>query len=120
MLKRSREQQATLPEQGAQGTRPGRAWPARCRIIAFMLPMSLLYALVRDLMAGGAAGKRTGALCLRLRRLLCPDPSDDVVRSITATYFTTYQESGMRRLTLAERLRKTSAVLLRQDATWPT
>ena len=72
--------------------------------VAFMLPTSLLYFLVRDLMAGGAAG-RVGfyaagcALCFALIFLT-------TWFQYNGTYFTTYKESGVRRLTLAERLRR--------------
>ena len=71
---------------------------------AFMLPASLLYFLVRDLMAGTAAG-RAGfyflgcAVCFGLIFLT-------TWLQYNGTYFATYKESGVRRLGLAERLRR--------------
>ena len=72
--------------------------------IAFMLPTGLLYSLVRDLMAGGAEGKTAFyvggcVVCFALIFLT-------TWFQYNGTYFTTYKESGIRRLTLAERLRK--------------
>ncbi len=76
MLKKIQRATASSPE-GTRGLVRG-VLACAAQNIAFMLPTSLLYALVRDLMVGGAAGS-DGILCLRLRCLLCPDPSDDVV-----------------------------------------
>ena len=72
--------------------------------IAFMLPTSLLYFLVRDLMAGVIAGRTAFyvvgcVVCFALIFLTTWFQYND-------TFFTTYQESGVRRLNLAERLRK--------------
>mgnify|MGYP001232148727 FL=1 len=72
--------------------------------IAFMLPTSLLYFLVRDLMAGTTAERATFyvcgcVVCFALIFLTTWFQYND-------TFFTTYQESGVRRLNLAERLRK--------------
>ena len=72
--------------------------------IAFMLPTSLLYFLVRDLMAGAIAGRTAFyvvgcVVCFALIFLTTWFQYND-------TFFTTYQESGVRRLNLAERLRK--------------
>ena len=47
--------------------------------IAFMLPVSLLYLLVADLMDGGVTGGRGDFLCGRLYRLLCGDTYYNVV-----------------------------------------
>ena len=73
--------------------------------VSFMLPVGLLYSLVIDLMNGGVTGSRiafyaVGALvCLVL------------IFTVTyfqhnATYLATYVESGVRRISLAEQLRK--------------
>ena len=72
--------------------------------IAFMLPASLLYFLVRDMMSGTTAGKAAFyvcgcVVCFALIFLT-------TWFQYNGTFFTTYQESGVRRLNLAERLRK--------------
>lgn len=73
--------------------------------IAFMLPTSLLYFLVADMMDGGVTGGRIRfyvggiAVCFALILLTTWFQYNN-------TYFTTYEESGKRRLGLAERLRK--------------
>ena len=72
--------------------------------VAFMLPTSLLYCLVRALMAGTTVGRAgfytTGCIgCFALIFLT-------TWFQYNGTYFATYKESGVRRLSLAERLRK--------------
>lgn len=73
--------------------------------LAFMLPMSLLYFLVADMLNGGVTGGRIRfyvggiAVCFALILLTTWFQYNN-------TYFTTYEESGKRRLGLAERLRK--------------
>lgn len=73
--------------------------------LALMLPVGILYYLVRDLMAGGVHGMRTVfyavgcAVCIVLLFLT-------TYFQYNATYFATYKESGVRRITLAEKLRK--------------
>ncbi len=73
--------------------------------IAFMLPTSLLYFLVADMLSGGVTGGRIRfyvggiAVCFALILLTTWFQYNN-------TYFTTYEESGKRRLGLAERLRK--------------
>ena len=73
--------------------------------IAFMLPTSLLYFLVDDMLSGGVTGGRIRfyvggiAVCFALILLTTWFQYNN-------TYFTTYEESGKRRLSLAERLRK--------------
>ena len=72
---------------------------------AFMLPTTLLYFLVSDMLGGGALGGRitfyvTGCIiCFALIFLTTWFQYNN-------TFFTTYEESGKRRLSLAERLRK--------------
>lgn len=73
--------------------------------LAFMLPTSLLYFLVADMLNGGVTGGRIRfyvggiAVCFALILLT-------TLFQYNNTYFTTYEESGKRRLGLAERLRK--------------
>lgn len=72
--------------------------------ISFMFPVGLLYSLVSDLMSGNIGGKAglyaAGCvLCIGLILLT-------TWFQYNATYFATYVESGVRRITLAEQLRK--------------
>ena len=73
--------------------------------MAFMLPTTLLYFLVSDMLGGGVQGGRTTfyvvgcVICFALIFLTTWFQYNN-------TYFTTYEESGKRRLGLAERLRK--------------
>lgn len=73
--------------------------------LTFMLPTSLLYFLVADMLSGGVTGGRIWfyvggiAVCFALILLTTWFQYNN-------TYFTTYEESGKRRLSLAERLRK--------------
>lgn len=73
--------------------------------ISFMFPVGLLYCLVRDLLEGGAAKERISfyvlgcVLCVGLILLA-------TWFQYNATYLATYVESGVRRITLAEKLRK--------------
>lgn len=73
--------------------------------IAFMLPVSLLYLLVADLMDGGVTGSRVffyAAGCVVCFAAILIT----TWFQYNNTYFTTYEESGKRRLNLAEQLRK--------------
>lgn len=73
--------------------------------MAFMLPTTLLYFLVSDMLGGGVQGGRITfyiigcIICFALIFLTTWFQYNN-------TYFTTYEESGKRRLGLAERLRK--------------
>lgn len=73
--------------------------------ISFMFPAGMLYLLVRDLLNGGVAPERrwvylVGCLaCLLLIFLLTSV-------QYRATYFATYIESGKRRISIAEQLRR--------------
>lgn len=73
--------------------------------MAFMLPTTLLYFLVSDMLGGGVQGERITfyvvgcVICFALIFLTTWFQYNN-------TYFTTYEESGKRRLGLAERLRK--------------
>lgn len=72
--------------------------------MVFMLPTGLLYYLVKDLLGGDMGGK---AVFYTVGCVIC-----FALILITTwfqynnTFFTTYEESGKRRLSLAERLRK--------------
>ena len=102
MLKKIQRAIASSPE-GARGLVTG-VLACALQNISFMLPTGLLYFLVRDLLAGAAAG-RTGfyvcgcIVCFALILLA-------TWFQYNSTFFTTYKESGKRRLALAERLRK--------------
>ena len=102
MLKKIQRATASSPE-GARGLVTG-VLACALQNISFMLPTGLLYFLVRDLLAGAAAG-RTGfyvcgcIVCFALILLA-------TWFQYNSTFFTTYKESGKRRLALAERLWK--------------
>ena len=102
MLKKIQRATASSPE-GARGLVTG-VLACALQNISFMLPTGLLYFLVRDLLAGAAAG-RTGfyvcgcIVCFALILLA-------TWFQYSSALFTTYKESGKRRLALAERLRK--------------
>ena len=102
MLKKIQRATASSPE-GTRGLVRG-VLACAAQNITFMLPTSLLYALVRDLMAGGAAGRTAFYVCgcVACFALILLT----TWFQYNGTYFTTYQESGIRRLTLAERLRR--------------
>lgn len=72
--------------------------------IALMLPVMLLYLLVKDLLGDGISGKAMfyGLGCVVCLLLIF----GATYVQYNATYFATYIESGVRRVTLAERLRK--------------
>lgn len=73
--------------------------------IVLMLPVSLLYFLIGDLLNGGVPGGKIAfyvigiVICLALVALT-------TFIQYNATFFATYEESGVRRVTLAEKLRK--------------
>lgn len=73
--------------------------------IAFMFPTTLLYLLVSDLMTRGTLAGRgviyIGGIIISFTLILIT-----TWFQYNNTYFTTYKESGVRRLGLAERLRK--------------
>lgn len=73
--------------------------------IAFMLPTSLLYFLVSDMMNGGVKHGRTVFYIIGI--IVCfAAILITTYFQYNNTYFTTYEESGKRRLNLAEQLRK--------------
>ena len=102
MIEQMQHAPASSPE-GARGLVKG-VLACAFQNMAFMLPTGLLYLLVKDLLAGSASGKTAFyllgcAVCFALILLT-------TWFQYNSTYFTTYKESGTRRLTLAERLRK--------------
>ena len=103
MIKRLQKKYA-LSEQGARDLIKG-CLACVLQNISFMFPVGLLYALVSDLMGGGVPRAKTAfyiagcVLCVGLILLT-------TWFQYNATYFATYTESGVRRITLAERLRK--------------
>ena len=93
-----------LSEQGARDLVKG-CLACVFQNITLMLPAGLLYSLVCDLMDGGIPAESAAfyaagcAACLGLILL-------STYVQYNATYFATYVESGVRRITLAEQLRK--------------
>ena len=102
MIEKIQKATASSPE-GATGLVKG-VLSCAFQNIAFMLPTGLLYFLIRDLMTG-TTDQRTAfyvcgcAICFLLILLT-------TWFEYNGTYFSTYKESGIRRLSLAERLRK--------------
>ena len=102
MIEKIQKATASSPE-GARGLVRG-VLACAVQNVAFMLPTSLLYFLVRDLMtgtAGGWAAFYAGGCILCFALIFAATWFE-----YNGTYFTTYKESGVRRLALAERLRK--------------
>ena len=103
MIKRLQKRYA-LSEQGAKDLVKG-CLACVLQNLSFMFPVGLLYFLVGDLMNGGVPGEKIifyiigCAVCIGLILLT-------TYFQYNATYFATYTESGVRRITLAERLRK--------------
>ena len=102
MIKKIQHATASSPE-GARGLVKG-VLACAFQNMAFMLPTCLLYFLVKDLLNDTTSGK---AVFYLLGCIVC----FGLILLTTwfqynGTYFTTYKESGIRRLALAERLRK--------------
>ena len=102
MIERIQHATASSPE-GAKGLVKG-VLACAFQNMAFMLPTGLLYLLVKDLLAGSTSGRAAFYLlgCVACFALILLT----TWFQYNGTYFTTYKESGTRRLTLAERLRK--------------
>lgn len=98
------EKRYALSQQGAKDLVKG-CLACVLQNLSFMFPVGLLYRLVADLMNGGIPDERWSfyiggcAVCVGLILLT-------TYLQYNATYFATYTESGVRRITLAERLRK--------------
>ena len=103
MIKKLQKKYA-LSEQGAKDLIKG-CLACVLQNLSFMFPVGLSYYLVRDLMNGGVPGGKIPfyvagcVVCIGLILLT-------TFFQYNATYFATYKESGIRRITLAEHLRK--------------
>ena len=103
MIKKLQKKYA-LSEQGAKDLIKG-CLACVLQNLSFMFPVGLLYCLVSDLMNGGVPGGKIPfyvagcVVCIGLILLT-------TFFQYNATYFATYKESGVRRITLAEHLRK--------------
>ena len=93
-----------LSEQGAKDLIKG-CLACVLQNLSFMFPVGLLYYTVGDLMNGGVPGGKIPfyvAGCVACIGLILLT----TFFQYNATYFATYKESGIRRITLAEHLRK--------------
>lgn len=93
-----------LSEQGAKDLIKG-CIACAFQNISFMLPVALLYCLIQDCMYSegiGAKGAFYGIGCVLCIALIFLT----TWFQYNATYFATYKESGIRRISLAEKLRK--------------
>lgn len=103
MIKKLQKKYA-LSEQGAKDLIKG-CLACVLQNLSFMFPVGLLYYLVGDLMNGGVPGGKIPfyvagcVVCIGLILLT-------TFFQYNATYFATYKESGIHRITLAEHLRK--------------
>lgn len=101
---RKLQKKFALSEQGAKDLVKG-CLACVLQNISFMFPVGILYSLVSDLLNGGNVKDKTafyviGCLfCIALILLT-------TWFQYNATYFATYTESGIRRISLAEKLRK--------------
>ena len=102
MIEKIQHATASSPE-GAKGLVKG-VLACAFQNMAFMLPTCLLYFLVKDLLNDTTSGKAGFYLlgCIVCFGLILLT----TWFQYNGTYFTTYKESGIRRLALAERLRK--------------
>lgn len=103
MIKKLQRKYA-LSEQGARDMIKG-IFACVLQNLSFMFPVGLLYYLVSDLMQGGINAGRSAFYIIGC--IFCVA----VIMLITyfqynSTYFSTYIESGVRRISLAEKLRK--------------
>lgn len=103
MIKKLQKKYA-LSEQGAKDLIKG-CLACVLQNLSFMFPVGLLYYMVGDLMNGGVPDGKIPfyvvgcVVCIGLILLT-------TFFQYNATYFATYKESGIRRITLAEHLRK--------------
>lgn len=104
MIKRLQKRYA-LSKQGAKDLIKG-CFACVLQNLSFMFPVGLLYCLVSDLLNGGVTGN--GGIAFYI--IGCAACIAFILLTTyiqyNATYFATYKESGVRRITLAERLRK--------------
>ncbi len=103
MIRRLQKRYA-LSEQGAKDLVKG-CLACVLQNLSFMFPVGLLFSFVSDLLNGGVPDEKNTfyvigcVVCIGLILLT-------TYIQYNATYFATYTESGVRRITLAERLRK--------------
>lgn len=98
------QKSCALSEQGAKDLIKG-CIACLFQNISFMIPVGLLYSIVRDLIAGGVPREKISLYiigCIFCILLIMVT----TWFQYNATYFATYTESGVRRITLAEQLRK--------------
>ena len=103
MIKRLQKRYA-LSEQGAKDLVKG-CLACVMQNLSFMFPVGLLFYFVRDLLNGGVPGEKIAFYvigCVACIGLIL----FTTYIQYNATYFATYTESGVRRITLAEQLRK--------------
>ena len=102
MIEKIQKATASSPE-GARGLIKG-VLACALQNVSFMLPVGLLYYLIKDMMEGTTAGRTAfyviGIVVCFAFILLA------TWFQYNGTVFATYKESGVRRLALAERLRK--------------
>lgn len=93
-----------LSEQGAKDLVKG-IIACALQNISFMFPVGLLYKLVGDMLDGGVTSSEVGLYIVGV--VFCLLLIFTVTRfQYNATYLATYVETGVRRITLAEKLRK--------------
>ena len=98
------ERRFALSEQGAKDLIKG-VIACVLQNITFMLPVTLLYFMISDLLGGGIAGNRVWfyaigtAVCLLLIFFVTHF-------QYNSTFLATYVETGVRRITIAEKLRR--------------
>lgn len=104
MMIKKLQRKYALSEQGAKDLLKG-IIACTLQNISFMFPVGLLYYLVGDLMNGGVSGNR---IALYIGGSIFSIALIFGINYIqyNATYLATYVESGIRRITLAEKLRK--------------
>lgn len=102
-MKQKLQRRFALSSKGADDTIRGSLFCA-LQNVAFMLPVGLLYCLVRDLLNGGLAGRSGFYLIACVACCLVIVVSTWL--QYNGTFLATYVETGVRRVSLAEQLRR--------------
>ena len=102
-MKQKLQRRFALSSKGADDTIRGSLFCA-LQNVAFMLPVGLLYCLVRDLLNGGLAGR--GGFYLTACVACCLFIVVSTWLQYNGTFLATYVETGVRRVSLAEQLRR--------------
>ena len=102
-MKQKLQRRFALSSKGADDTIRGSLFCA-LQNVAFMLPVGLLYCLVRDLLNGGLAGR--GGFYLIACVACCLFIVVSTWLQYNGTFLATYVETGVRRVSLAEQLRR--------------